>query len=117
MFYPMYMTSRRPMRIETVDQQYVLTDGVRIVERHPAGAATRAGHAGGISAEGKLLLNADLYSPPAQGAAPPAMPSAAARSLAQTIQRLKLDVAQHVPVHGRVGTHDEFMKMVSAKTE
>jgi hypothetical protein len=69
-------------------QQYVLTDGVRIVELHPA-----------------------------QGAAPPAMPSAAARSLAQTIQRGSRMWRQHVPVHGRVGTHDEFMKMVSAKTE
>jgi hypothetical protein len=29
---------------------------------------------------------------------------------------LKLDVAQHVPTHGRVATNDEFMKMF-AKTD
>jgi glyoxylase-like metal-dependent hydrolase (beta-lactamase superfamily II) len=118
MFYPMYVTSRRPMRIETVDQQYVLTDGLRILELHPVQGLQHAqGMLVAYLPKERLLLNADLYSPPAQGAATPAMPSAAARSLAQTIQRLKLDVAQHVPVHGRVGTHDEFMKIMSAKTE
>jgi len=25
---------------------------------------------------------------------------------------LKLDVAQHVPTHGRVGSNDEFLKLV-----
>jgi hypothetical protein len=24
---------------------------------------------------------------------------------------LKLDVAQHVPIHGRIGTHDEFTRL------
>ena len=27
--------------------------------------------------------------------------------------KLKLDVAQHVPAHGRVGTHEEFMRIVT----
>jgi hypothetical protein len=35
--------------------------------------------------------------------------SASATTLRQTIERLKLDVAQHVPIHGHAGTHDEFM--------
>ena len=34
--------------------------------------------------------------------------------LNQNIQRLKLDVAQHVPIHGRVGTMEEFTRIVSA---
>ena len=58
----------------------------------------------------KILFNADLYSPPAQGA-PPAVPTAATRTLYQNVVKLKLDVAQHVPAHGRVGTNDEFMRM------
>jgi glyoxylase-like metal-dependent hydrolase (beta-lactamase superfamily II) len=114
LFYPMYMTSRRPQRLETVDQQYVLSDGTRTLEMHPVAGL---GHAQGMLVaylpKEKILVNADLYSPPAAGAAPPA-PSAAMRSLAATIQRLKLDVAQHVPIHGRVGTGDEFRKIVSA---
>ncbi len=61
----------------------------------------------------KILVNADLYSPPAQGAPPPAAPTAASITLRQNIERLRLDVAQHVPIHGRVGTNDEFAKIVT----
>ena len=58
----------------------------------------------------KILLNADLYSPPAQGALP-ATPTAGMRTLQQNMLKLKLDVVRHVPIHGRVVTNDEFMKM------
>ena len=59
----------------------------------------------------KILVNADLYSPPAQGAQPPSAPTTGMVSLNQNIQRLKLDVAQHVPIHGRVGTMNEFAQI------
>ena len=61
----------------------------------------------------KILFNADLYSPPAQGAPTPA-PTAGMRTLNQNILKLKLDVAQHVPAHGRAGTHEEFLKIVGS---
>jgi len=57
----------------------------------------------------KILINADLYSPPAQGA--PATPTAGMRTLYQNMRKQKLDVARHVPLHGRVGTNDEFLKI------
>jgi len=112
LFYPMYMTSRRPMRIETVNEQHVLTDKARTMELHQV---TGVQHAQGmlivyLPAE-KILINADLYSPPAQGAPAPA-PTAAMRALADNIRRLKLDVSRHVPVHGAVGTHEQFLKIV-----
>ena len=59
----------------------------------------------------KILINADLYSPPAPGAPMPA-PTAGMRTLYQNMRKQKLDVAQHVPIHGRVGTNDEFLKIV-----
>jgi hypothetical protein len=62
----------------------------------------------------KILFNADLYSPPAPGA-PPAAPTASMRTLQQNIKKLKLDVLQHVPAHGRVGTQEEFMRLVTAR--
>jgi hypothetical protein len=34
------------------------------------------------------------------------------RNLYQNMVKLKLDVAQHVPIEGRVGTNDEFLKLV-----
>jgi hypothetical protein len=60
----------------------------------------------------KILVNADLYSPPQPGAQPPA-PTPGMRTLFQNMLKLKLDVAQHVPIHGRAGTNDEFVKIVS----
>ena len=113
MYYPNFTTSRRPAPIETVGQKYVISDGTRTIEMHPV--------LGGNHAEGmlvaylpkeKMLINADLYGPPAPNAAP-APASAAARNLRDNIVRLKLDVAQHVPIHGRVGTHEEFLKITA----
>jgi len=33
-------------------------------------------------------------------------------TLYQNIKRLKLDVARHVPIRGRPGANDEFLKIV-----
>jgi hypothetical protein len=63
----------------------------------------------------RILVNADLYTPPAQGAAAPA-PNANMRSLQANIQRLKLDVGQHVPIHGQPGPADQFVKIVGTQT-
>ena len=59
----------------------------------------------------KILINADLYSPPAQGAPMP-IPTAGMRTLYQNMRKQKLDVARHVPIHGRVGSNDEFLEIV-----
>jgi len=134
MYSPMYMISRRPAPIETVGGDtrgtapYVVTDGVRMLEVfHVQDMAYELGdpslrqgnHSNDMLMaylpKERILFNADLYSPPAQGA-PPAVPTAATRTLYQNVVKLKLDVAQHVPAHGRVGTNDEFMKMF-AKTD
>jgi hypothetical protein len=97
---------------ELVNQKYVISDGVRTLDVHPVQGLNHAGTmvVAHLPRE-RIVVNADLYSPPAQGAPAP-MPNANMRALQQTIQRLRLDVAQHVPIHGRVGTHDEFMKIV-----
>ena len=54
-------------------------------------------------------LHREVFTP-AQGAQP-AAPTPGMRTLYQNMLMLKLDVPQHVPTHGRVGTNDEFMKM------
>ena len=61
----------------------------------------------------KILVNADLYSPPAQGAPAPAV-NANMRALQQNIQRLKLDVSQHVPIHGQPGPMAQFAQIVGS---
>ncbi|MBI2185606.1 MAG: MBL fold metallo-hydrolase [Acidobacteria bacterium] len=97
---------------ELVNQKYVISDGTRTLDVHPVQGLNHAGTmlVAHLPRE-RILVNADLYSPPAQGAPLP-MPNPNMRALQQTIQRLRLDVAQHVPIHGRVGTHDEFVKIV-----
>jgi hypothetical protein len=130
-FNPMYWISRRPAPIETVAGEvrgtgkYVVTDGDRILEilhvqdmSYELGDnSLRQGHHAAdmliaYLPKEKILLNADLYSPPAAGAAPPA-PTAAMRTLQENIRKQRLAPERHVPIHGRVGTHEEFLKIVA----
>ena len=132
LYNPMYWISRRPPPIETVageprsSAKYVVTDGERIleidkVEDMAYELGDRSYAQGNHSVDmliaylpkEKILFNADLYSPPAPGA-PPSAPTASMRTLQQNIKKLKLDVLQHVPAHGRVGTQEEFMRIVTA---
>jgi glyoxylase-like metal-dependent hydrolase (beta-lactamase superfamily II) len=134
LYSPMYMISRRPAPIETVASfaggpgggaaQYVISDGTRVVEVfHVQDMAyeleDQAYAQGNHSADmlmaylpkEKILINADLYSPPAPGTTPP-VPTAAMRTLYQNMRKQKLEVVQHVPLHGRVGSNEEFLKIV-----
>ena len=130
LFSPMYMISRRPAPIDTVggdtrgEGKYVVTDGERMMEIfHVQDMAYELGDPsysqGNHSADmlmaylpkEKILIHADLYSPPNPGAPPPPL-TPAIRTLYQNMRKLKLDVEQHVPIHGHPGTNDEFLKVV-----
>jgi hypothetical protein len=129
-FNPMYWISRRPPPIETVEGggrstgKYVVTDGEQILEiiavqdmAYELGddSLSQGPHSQDMLIaylpKERILLNADLYSPPAEGAQPPATPSRGARTLYENMRKLKLDVERHVPIHGRVGTNEEFLQM------
>ena len=124
-YYPMFMISRRPAPIETVEQKNVLSDGVRTMDiyhvQDMAYALEDPSYRQGNHSEDmlmaylpkeKILVNADLYTPPAPGAQPPAALNPGTITLYQNIKRLKLDVVQHVPIHGRPGPNEEFLKIV-----
>jgi hypothetical protein len=142
LYSPMYMVSRRPAPIETVGSpeiggpgtggaggtRYVITDGERMLEvlyvedmAYELGdnSYAQGNHSNDMLMaylpKEKILYNADLYSPPAQGAQPSA-PTVSMRTLYQNIKKYELDVAQHVPSHGRVGTQEEFLKLVEPNT-
>ena len=52
------------------------------------------------------------------GAQLPTAPTPGQKTLCQNMLKLKLDVAQHVPIHGRVRSNEEFLRMFtnSART-
>ena len=62
----------------------------------------------------RILVEADLFNPPAPNAPYPATPSRAATSLYNNVQRLKLQVDQIAPIHGRLVSWDEFAKFASS---
>ena len=60
----------------------------------------------------KLVVEADLFSPPEPAAPTPAAPSANNRTFYQHLRRLQLDVETIVPIQGRpvpMSTFVEFM--------
>jgi hypothetical protein len=98
---------------ETVRENYTLADGVRAMH---ISYVQPLGHAEGmlvayLPAE-KIMIEADLFDPPAAGAPLPAEPTPANRSFYNHVRRLGLDVATIVPIHGRVVPWADFLKVV-----
>lgn len=131
-FNPMYWISRRPPPIETVEGEvrgtgkYVVTDGERILEIYRVqdmayvlgDRSLRQGHHSSdmlmaYLPRERILMNADLYSPPSETRPAPATPTPGMRTLYENIRNLRLDPERHVPVHGRIGTHEEFVELVT----
>jgi glyoxylase-like metal-dependent hydrolase (beta-lactamase superfamily II) len=96
--------SRQPRtpRIEPVSTRRVITDGTRTVEIHHIRGNQHAGTLLMVylPAE-RLLIEADVYSPPAPNVASPP-PAIFAPNLVENIDRLGLRVDRVVPIHGRV---------------
>lgn len=114
LYYPNFTTSRRPVPIEPVRRRYVISDGTRTLELHRVEGSN---HVEGLLMaylpKERLLVSADVYTPPAPNT-PPTPPSQTTRNFRENLARLKLDVAQHIPIHGRIGTHEEFLKVTAA---
>jgi len=101
-------------KFETLTDKHVLTDGVRTMEiHHIQGNAHNEGIIMAYLPRERLLIEADVYSPrQPPGAPPPATPNPWSVNLYDNIQRLKLDVNQIVPVHGRVVTLADLRKAI-----
>ncbi|OFW03042.1 MAG: hypothetical protein A3I61_05455 [Acidobacteria bacterium RIFCSPLOWO2_02_FULL_68_18] len=93
---------------ETVREKYVLTDGVRTVELYNVQGLP---HAGGMLIayipREKVVVQADLYNPAA------AAPNANNRALQRNLERLKLDVATLVGIHGNPAPLSQFLQLVN----
>jgi glyoxylase-like metal-dependent hydrolase (beta-lactamase superfamily II) len=117
---PDLMTLYQPTEIregyvlETVAENYVLSDGVRNL--HISYVQPLAHVEGMLMAylpREKIVIEADLYDPPAPGAPAPAA-HASHRSFYNHVQRLGLEVATIAPIHGRAVPWGEFLKVVGA---
>jgi len=101
---------------ESVGQKHVLSDGTRTMEIYNVQGLQHAqGMVIAYLPQEKMVLEADLFTPPAQGAPMPAMVTASHRSFYNNVQRLRLDVQTIVPVHGgRTFPWADFAKFVTA---
>ena len=107
-----WFAGNRDRSIQTLNTKYTLSDGVRTMDLHPVqGLDHNSNMLIVYLPTEKILINADLYGPPAAGAPAPAV-NQSMRTLSTNIQRLKLDVQRHVPIHGTPGTHEQFLSIV-----
>jgi hypothetical protein len=94
--------SGRKGTVEGVGDKRVLTDGTRTVEIYHIGGNL---HDDGLLMvylpKEKLLSEADVYTPPAPNAPPPASANPNTVNLADNMARLGLTVNQLLPLHGR----------------
>jgi glyoxylase-like metal-dependent hydrolase (beta-lactamase superfamily II) len=99
--------------VEGMRDKRVLTDGARTVEIHTVAGNN---HHGGIVMvylpKEKLLVEADVYNPPAPSAPPPASVNTNWVNLSDNIKRLSMNVDQILPLHGRIMPLAELHKSI-----
>ncbi|MGH7551598.1 MAG: MBL fold metallo-hydrolase, partial [Longimicrobiales bacterium] len=95
--------NRRAPQIQTVPGRRVFQDATRTVELHAlqGNAHSRSMLVAYLPTEG-LLVQADLYAPPAANAPTPPPPAVFAPNLIENVRRLNLRVERVVGIHGRV---------------
>jgi glyoxylase-like metal-dependent hydrolase (beta-lactamase superfamily II) len=99
--------------VEGMRDKRVLTDGARTVELH--NVAGNNHHAGIVMVylpKEKLLVEADVYNPPAPNAPPPASVNTNWVNLSDNIKRLSMNVDQILPLHGRIMPLAELHKSI-----
>jgi glyoxylase-like metal-dependent hydrolase (beta-lactamase superfamily II) len=97
----------KPLRIRAVGQTHVINDPMRTIEvHHVAGNAHNGNMLVVYLPAEKILIQADLYNPPAANAQNPTFPFAA--NLLEMIQRKRLQVDRVVGIHGAPATFAEF---------
>jgi len=101
---------------ESVGQKYVLTDGTKVMEVYNVqGLAHAQGMLIAYLPKEKIVVEADMFTPPAPNAPLPTTITPANRTFYNNVQRLKLDVATIAPIHGgRVYPWADFVKFVSS---
>ena len=105
--------SKKKPVFQTMGDNMVLTDGTRSVELYQI---VGNGHHDGIIMaylrKEKLLIEADAFSPGPAGAEPPKVPNPFSVNLEANVRRLNIDVAQILPLHGRIVPYGELLRVI-----
>ena len=104
-------TGPGPLMLQTFTDSYAITDGQRSIILYHVESNHAEDMLIAYVPHEKIVINGDLYGPPPAGTTPPNVnPNSVA--LFRTIKRLKLEVAQHVPIHGNPGSNADFERIV-----
>jgi glyoxylase-like metal-dependent hydrolase (beta-lactamase superfamily II) len=98
---------------ETFREKYVLHDDTRTMEiHHVQGLQHSTAMLMAYLPQEKIVVEADLYSPPRGAQAAPATPNRSNRTFHDNLRRLRLDVETIVPLHGPVVPMSTFMSFM-----
>jgi glyoxylase-like metal-dependent hydrolase (beta-lactamase superfamily II) len=110
--FPFAKTGPGTLELQTFTDGYTIGDETRTIELyHVQGLNHASDMLVAYLPQSQILVNADLYSPPPQGGN---LANVGENSvvLFHNDKRLKLDVAQHVPIHGNPGPEADFERIV-----
>jgi glyoxylase-like metal-dependent hydrolase (beta-lactamase superfamily II) len=107
--------SPKQPKVEAVLDKRVLTDGTQVLELYKLQGSDHAETMlVGYLPKARILIEADVFNPPAPNAPPGAFNKEAA-NLYDNMQRLKLDVQQIAPLHGRLITIDDLKSAIARR--
>jgi glyoxylase-like metal-dependent hydrolase (beta-lactamase superfamily II) len=105
--------SGKKATVEGVKDKRVLSDDTRTIElHHIQGNMHNDGLLMAYLPKEKLLVEADVYNPPAPNTPPPAQPNPVQVNLHDNIERLQLTVDQLLPLHGRIVPLSDLLKAI-----
>jgi glyoxylase-like metal-dependent hydrolase (beta-lactamase superfamily II) len=111
----MQMSGKKAV-VTGVNGKRTFTDGDRMVEVYYIDNSVHAqGFLMVYLPKEKILIEADAFTPGAPNAPAPAVPNALHVNLVQNMERLKLDVAQILPLHGRMVPVSELYTAIGKK--
>jgi glyoxylase-like metal-dependent hydrolase (beta-lactamase superfamily II) len=110
--FPFAPTGPGTLALQTFSDRYTISDGQKTIELlHVEGLNHSDNMLVAYLPQEKILVNADLYSPPPEGGNLAAVNNNAVVFF-NNVKRLKLDVARHVPIHGNPGPQADFERIV-----
>jgi glyoxylase-like metal-dependent hydrolase (beta-lactamase superfamily II) len=109
---PFAPTGPGTLALQTYTDRYTISDGNETIELYHVDGLNHSDNMAIVYLpKEKIVINADLYGPPPAGGNLANVNNNAV-VLFRNLKRLKLDVAQHVPIHGNPGSNADFERIV-----